>query len=545
MSSVAERLLESWLDSQGERRYQAAFIQMLVSTGWQVLHNTRHSPIEFGKDVIARDPQGVLYCIQLKGNPGSRLTKTQAAELLTQFNELLLTHPSREFQNADDETHVALFVTNGEIDEEARALFNAAGRVAGRPGVPASSYELWSRGNLLHGFGQADVWPASAEGIRLVLNLLAGDGRASADAQEVGAILSSMMPPPDAGGPARKSALTSMLLLAEIIKGRWYETRNHHALFAVTVLAAVAGLALCDTAERLAIVRAYVPIALEHCADLLEEASDVGYDPDRVWAERDPLAEFDIQWERRRLLADCESALLLSGSAVGAPHRSQAGRLVRSFASDPMPWGQATIPSVIVAFLARSTVDPGLAAELDLARMLGALLRKNAPDAAGYGLPQPYYGFADVWALITDQPGATTSRIFEDSSAGRVFLARALMLMLARRNLKRTCGQLWPNFTQVIHEEPELPEHVFFSAVLTREGTINAVQRAATQIWHDLVNEAVEAGEAHFLEPFGGMEWLLAAYLCLVPYRAWTRVVMWLDDRLGSHWYDRTRRVSY
>lgn len=198
MSSVAERLLESWLDSQSERRYQAAFIQMLISTGWQVLHNTRHSPIEFGKDVIARDPQGVLHCIQLKGNPGSRLTKAQAAELLTQFSELLLTHPSREFQNSDDETHVALFVTNGEIDEEARALFAAAGGVVGRPGVAASSYRLWSRGDLLHRFAQADVWPASADGIRLILNLLAGDGRAPADPQEVGAILSSMMPPSDA-----------------------------------------------------------------------------------------------------------------------------------------------------------------------------------------------------------------------------------------------------------------------------------------------------------------------------------------------------------
>lgn len=41
MSTVAERLLESWLDSQTERRYQPAFIQMLVSDGWTVLHNTR------------------------------------------------------------------------------------------------------------------------------------------------------------------------------------------------------------------------------------------------------------------------------------------------------------------------------------------------------------------------------------------------------------------------------------------------------------------------------------------------------------------------
>ena len=70
------------MDSQTERRYQPAFIQMLVSEGWAVLHNTRHSPIEFGKDVIAHNPSGVLHCFQLKGNPGSRVTKSEAAPTL-------------------------------------------------------------------------------------------------------------------------------------------------------------------------------------------------------------------------------------------------------------------------------------------------------------------------------------------------------------------------------------------------------------------------------------------------------------------------------
>ncbi len=49
MSSVVERLVESWLDSQTERRYQSAFVQMLVSEGWTVLHSTRHSALEFGR----------------------------------------------------------------------------------------------------------------------------------------------------------------------------------------------------------------------------------------------------------------------------------------------------------------------------------------------------------------------------------------------------------------------------------------------------------------------------------------------------------------
>ena len=131
MITVAERLLESWLDNQTERRYQPAFIQMLVSEGWTVLHNTRHSPIELGKDVIARDPKGFLHCFQLKGNPGSRVTKSEAASLLDQFHELVRLPPGPEFLNYPHENHVAIFVTNGEIDEEARLLFERAGAACG------------------------------------------------------------------------------------------------------------------------------------------------------------------------------------------------------------------------------------------------------------------------------------------------------------------------------------------------------------------------------------------------------------------------------
>jgi hypothetical protein len=108
MISVVERLIESWLDSQTERRYQPAFIQLLVSEGWSVLHNTRHSPIELGKDVIARRPDGVLHCFQLKSNPGSRVTKTEAQGLVPQLTELLELPPARVYRSGPRERHMAL-----------------------------------------------------------------------------------------------------------------------------------------------------------------------------------------------------------------------------------------------------------------------------------------------------------------------------------------------------------------------------------------------------------------------------------------------------
>lgn len=542
MSTVAERLLESWLDSQTERRYQPAFIQMLVSEGWTVLHNTRHSPIELGKDVIARDPSDVLHCFQLKGNPGSRVTKSEAASLLHQFHELIRLPPGPEFQKDPQEEHVAVFVTNGEIDEEARLLFERAGAACGQPGVAASRYELWSRGKLLSMAKPAmRVWPASIETTRLILNLLAGDGREPPVPADISTIFVSLLPPAGATSPAKTSALSGMLVVSEIMKQRWYEKENHQALHAVTVLACIAALPLVDTKERLGMIEGYASLAIEHCSDLLVEAKEKNFEPDRAWAEGDMLSEVDVMWERRRLVADGAAIIILSGGKLSPEMRSYATDLVTRVTQQVMLWGQAQIPSLIVAFWARSFTDAGIGKEFDLAATLRAVEQANGGEEDRAILPGPYYSWPDVWALHQNKPHMTDSPIFNDTAHGHLHFGRAIMGMLAKRNLKRTCGELWANHTRLIHEEPELADGVFFSAVLAEEGSMRDVQ-LRTGVWADLVNEAIDEGTAPFLDAYASLAWLLAAYISLVPYRAWTRVILWLDSHFGPTWYNVERR---
>ena len=70
---MQERLIENWLDSATERSYQRCFLQMLSGQGYRVVHNTEHTPLEFGKDVIAVSSESRLCGYQLKGNPGGTL----------------------------------------------------------------------------------------------------------------------------------------------------------------------------------------------------------------------------------------------------------------------------------------------------------------------------------------------------------------------------------------------------------------------------------------------------------------------------------------
>jgi hypothetical protein len=45
------------LDSASERSYQRCFCQMLTGHGLRIVHNTQHTPLEFGKDVTAVSPE--------------------------------------------------------------------------------------------------------------------------------------------------------------------------------------------------------------------------------------------------------------------------------------------------------------------------------------------------------------------------------------------------------------------------------------------------------------------------------------------------------
>jgi len=115
---VFERLIESWLDNASERTYQAPFCQMLAAQGYTVMHSTRHSPIEFGKDVIAKAPDGTLCAYQLKGNPGARLTLTQMRDIQGQLLQLV-SQPIK-YPGLRTHSHKSYLVTNGEVDEEAQ-----------------------------------------------------------------------------------------------------------------------------------------------------------------------------------------------------------------------------------------------------------------------------------------------------------------------------------------------------------------------------------------------------------------------------------------
>jgi len=533
MISVVDRLVESWLDSQGERQYQPAFIQLLVSEGWSVLHNTRHSPIELGKDVIARSPEGELYCFQLKGNPGTRVTKTEAQGLLSQVIELIDLPPSGLYRKPG-ERHVAVFVTNGTVDEEAELLFSRAGERTTVATCAASRFEITTRGDLLARFVKVagQIWPTSVEGTRAILNLMAEDGRSLPDPIKIGEVLTAAAPVPDAGASqaARSARLNALLVIAEVVKAPWQTAANHYGLFSITVLASVHALLFCDTAARLEIAARYADLAVEHAQDLIAEAQGSAFTADEVWAEQSPLDEIDFMAERARLVADCAAVLLICGAnEVPEAFARYAEGLVSTTLETPVMWGFAVLPSSLLRWWAFERSADRKTSNAALETVLGAALERSLRMGGHPPLPGPYYSFLDVWAWSGSVANVADNAIYGDNFERRVWFARPLLQILARRGAKEACQRIWPLYAEVVHEEADLPAERFFDPQLVSDGGGVRTNLFESKSWVDLVHEAEQAVGAAFLAPFRDLAWLFAAYIAIVPYRGWTDVLMWVD----------------
>ena len=179
---MQERLIEHWLDSIGERGYQAAFVQMLAGEGHTVVHSTRHSPIEFGKDVISVDADGVPCAFQLKGNPGARLTLTQWREIMPQITELV--EQPIVYPGIPDTPHKCFIVTNGEVDEEVQRAVDDLNRGYERRKLhPNQRVFVVSRGTLLKWTNKhaGDYWPDDFSVHEKLIKMYNVDGREPPD----------------------------------------------------------------------------------------------------------------------------------------------------------------------------------------------------------------------------------------------------------------------------------------------------------------------------------------------------------------------------
>lgn len=252
---MLEKLVENWLDSVNERSYQASFCQMLAGLGHTVLHSTRHSQIEFGKDVIAVDPAGNPCAYQLKGNPRARLTKRGFGEILTQVLELV--NLPIVYPGAPEGKHLAYLVTNGWVEEEVQRQVDDLNRNLAAGSGAASKLEIIQRGTLLSWARDLGValWPAELEDVDELLGMFVADGRGPLPFDRFHSLLAGVLVLEDPPGRSVKSEdlrrrVTSAALLTGVSTRAFQQVENHFSIIAAWTMFSTYAIASCERWRR-------------------------------------------------------------------------------------------------------------------------------------------------------------------------------------------------------------------------------------------------------------------------------------------------------
>ncbi len=524
---MIEKLLENWLDSASERSYQAVFVQMLSARGYRVVHSTRHTVLEYGKDVLAIAPDGRGCAYQLKGHPGGKLGLNQfRSEIQPQLVQLI-SQPV-VFPGFPTEPHQAYLVSNGYFEEEVQRAVDDLNR-----GPYPSKVSLISRGELLSWCKElgSSLWPSELRDSRLLLELFLSDPKDILPAKQLSELISKVLAlePREAklsGKPEFQRVVTSAALLTGIATSGFAEVENHFSVASAWTLLAVSVIAAAEKhgfkldGPVLATLQLAEVAIGEALAQLWNEVKDRKH-----LVEGNAFADSEVYgWRYATILGLLSSLTILDESTPLLTDASRAELkqwLLQHPKNVDLLWGEGAVASLIPWFVWLRKHDPTLKPDLEIAALTEAVITRNQPNSTS-PLAGPYYNFEEVarFSVRLDKAGKA-SALSRETISGSAFTAEALLHLLVRTNLKQKCKTLWPDFTQLSNRVC-LPDSAWeYCTLQVASGIEQTKIYPSTYNWSDLKSEAIQRDNSIPAE-MATRPWLLALWWQIAPYRCTT-----------------------
>jgi hypothetical protein len=543
---VHERLVESWLDSASERSYQSPFCQMLAADGHRIVHSTRHSPIELGKDIVSVAPDGVPCAFQLKGNPGGRLSLNQFRDIEPQLRELVnlaISDPS-----LPPRPHRSYLVTNGLVEEEVRLAIERMNVANATDGYPNRRLEIIQRGDLLHmakRLGQA-LWPTEIAQLSMLLEMLVEDGADQFQIERAHHMLREVLglserEEPTWSGAELSRRITSAALLTSLSLKNYEARENNYAIVAAWTQFAAYSIAACDrlNLDFSATARSAVTIAGTRIFDALVDLAKEALER-KVLLEGDALADAAFYRARYTLVLGLLSILWFWCNARGWPDdldREALERFLQGGKEQAHHWGEAAIPQILPFYWFLRDTDARKGVEELLVRVLSACVA-TGPDGKTIGLASPYWDFQ---AVVRHELAAILG--FEqdpmrDEAVGRMsFFAESLLHLLVRTGRKGACFAVWPDVTRTAFAQFRPAKRWQYCLWRTEEGTYVEVQPPLTKQWHQLQDEARSIRSDSAPAALASDPFLHSLFLVLFPYRAVPDVLRSLGYFFDKTWF--------
>lgn len=538
---MLERLIENWLDNAGERSYQRCFCQMLTGLGFRIVHNTEHTPLEFGKDVIAVSPDGKLVGYQLKGHPGGTLKPGDFNSIRPQLDQLAtlgLTIPGIT-QTIPDECYL---VTNGEIDEAVYQQITLLNDSLVARGFSKDRIKTITRGTLLDWAKSLglSLWPSEMEDFGNLVKLLNYRGDEIFPAHIFDPLLQHTLHlQDDIKAPELRRRVTSAAIMTALALHSFSRRRNHFAEITAWMMFISYAVAACeknnlDFSEN---CQNAVIVAREAIYDLLGQLCEELQDR-KTLAEGDPYSDFPF-YRPRALLIYALMAIYWMCSEMQGWRRAQHKDIVEKLIPAELPaqwlWGEGAIPHFLAYLWYRKRVDTAFEADMLAAKVLAAILQNKLGE--GPYLASPYYDIEEVTRhkslgiLGGDDP-------FEGDEFEVVsYVCESLMMCLVRTDMKQACKDLWPAFTKVNHERV-IPDQAWrYCLYRTGDGATNQTKiYPPTGQWDELQKIAGDVSAPDIPDVLKADPFLLLLFTTIFPFRASLSAVKFLQKEFGGTW---------
>lgn len=519
---------------------------MLIAQGHRILHNTRHAPIEFGKDVISIGPDRKVWVFQLKGNPGGRLTLNQFRALEGQLLELV-NFPVK-YPGAPRGQHRSFLVTNGEVEEEVQHAIAALNDGFERDGLVGRKLELISRGTLIDWARRlgASLWPSELTDINALLALMVLDGRAMLPMKQFHKLLRKHLRLREsdrafASKADLKRHITSTALAVALALRAFDHAGNHFAVISAwTLFATYVIAAIKRSHAEYDIGSASIELALDSIYGALTRMCSEIQSRDGHLDEGDPFSDVFVYSVRYTLVMALMSVYWFWSKELEWPTKEHeaflSGYIPKRFDKHNL-WGEGAIPQFLAYLWCVGEIDATIAPEMMLLHMLQVVVQSNLDDN-DHNLPNPYYDAEKVvrhrLARLLGKPEVALEG---ESFARGSYYAEPLLHLLVRTNLKQKCKEVWPDFTR-------LGSHVFAPATEWRyclwrseRGEQMHRQPPLTKDWNALVEEARDCVPRGIPRELARNKYLLLLFVLICPHRGTPAAIRYLGRQFNSTWF--------
>lgn len=538
---MIERVIENWLVKTNERSFEVPFCNILASKGYTVLHMTRHSAIEFGKDIIAVAPDGIPCAFQLKSVPGGRIRlrdwrdgiKDQSFDLVVGA----INHPSIDSKVH----HRAYLVTNGEIEEEVTRAIDDMNRTWENQGQTHLKLRTIVKGEIIQDAIdlRTDLWVKDLDETKLLLELFLSDGRDNLPKDKLVKLIESVVPVStkqreiQLNNNESNRRLASAALLCSIAISNYTQEQNYFAeiegwMIYVAILMAFVEQRNLDVRywdNELNIAEYAIFNAL---SDIYSELKKREH-----FVEGNPLYDPYVYRVRITLLLSLISVYAIWKDFNGSDNEDEEKEIIRKFIDENKKyteiWGEGAIVQLIVFYMyyrrINSTPEPD-----GLIIQLIQFICVTAKRDSRIHLFSPY---SDAERVLTDILNLTDDPPF-DTINGNSYVIASLISLVVKRNWKQSLKLLWPDITKIriIEFKPDVISD--FYRWRCEKGRYIHLEPQHTQEWSELKKFANTVFEDNIPKLIRNNPALFLLFLIVFPHRCNADATKWLYDAVKN-----------